>query len=113
MIFWEAKIKFKYWNRRQILCVFDGRASYHRLDRSQILMMRSWPTVNILFFSSSTSMSITECFASKKVASEGRSVSLSVVLHALQTRTSYSKPMIGMLIRFGEHASHTALPQFL
>jgi hypothetical protein len=76
-------------------------------------MIRSWPTVKIRFFSSSTSMPTIECLASKKVASDGRSVSFSVVWHVLQTLTSYSKPMIGMLIRFGEQLSQIALPQFL
>jgi hypothetical protein len=89
------------------------RRAYHRLERSQILMTRSWPTVKMRFFSSSTSMSTIECLASKNVASEGRSVSFNVLWHVLQTRTSYSKPMIGMLIRFGEQLSQIAFPQFL
>lgn len=76
-------------------------------------MTRSWPTVSTRFFSSSTSIATTECFASRKVAKLGRSVSFRLAWHELQTRTSYSKPMIGMLMRFGEHLSHIALPQFL
>lgn len=36
----------------------------------------------------------------------------SVVWHGSQTRTSNSKPMIGMLMRFTEHVSQIALPQW-
>lgn len=81
-------------------------------ERSQILMSLSWPTVNRRFLSSSRSMYTMECLASLNDASEGRSTVCSCLKQGSQQRTSNSKPIIGMLIRFVEQLSHTAFPQW-
>lgn len=82
------------------------------VDKSHTLINRSWPTVSRRFRSSSRSICTMECLASWKAAREGRSTVCSCLKQGSQQRTSNSKPIIGILIRFDEQLSQTALPQW-